>query len=184
MSPFHFPAPVAGAAAAFACALGLGVLAGAPAEAGMVRTLCQVEVDEAEITPPAARPETVGFMKRVDGVVRVLRRTPEGVQEIEAEIGMDLYAQDAVTTGANGGFDAIFTDNSTLSGVADTCIEISAYAYRPAENTGNFRLRLGRGVVSVSAGEVAKIKGDTMSVKIRNDTNLAVTGTRIVIRAL
>ena len=30
---------------------------------------------------------------------------------------------------------------------------------------------------------VAKIRGDTMSVKVRNDTNLAVTGTRIVIRA-
>ncbi|MEO0363531.1 MAG: hypothetical protein AAF322_20580 [Pseudomonadota bacterium] len=123
-------------------------------------------------------------MKRVDGQVRVLRRSRDGVEEIEATVGMDLYALDAVVTGSNGAFDAIFTDNTTLTGVADTCIEISAYAYRPAQNKGDFRLRLGRGVVSVTAGEVAKIKGDTMSVKIRNDTNLAVTGTRIVVRAL
>ena len=100
-----------------------------------------------------------------------------------AEVGMDLYAQDAVVTGSNGGFDAIFTDNSTVSGVADTCVEISEYAFKPEQNEGSFRMRLGRGVVSVAAGRVAKLKGDTMSVKVRNDTNLAVTGTRIVIRA-
>ena len=96
---------------------------------------------------------------------------------------MDLLAHDAVATGANGGFDAIFTDNSTVSGVADTCFEISQYVYKPEENEGEFRMRLGRGVVSVAAGRVAKLRGDTMSVKVRNDTNLAVTGTRIVIRA-
>jgi hypothetical protein len=96
---------------------------------------------------------------------------------------MDLYAFDAVVTGSNGGFDAIFTDNSTVSGVADTCLEISKYVYKPAEKKGEFRMRLGRGVVSVAAGSVAKIPGDSMSVKVRNDTNLAVTGTRIVIRA-
>lgn len=152
--------------------------------ASTTRTLCQVEVPAEEAATPARRPETVGFMKRVDGQVRVLRLGQDGVEEIAAEVGMDLYALDAVVTGSNGGFDAIFTDNSTLSGVADTCIEISNYAYRPAQNKGDFRLRLGRGVVSVTAGEVAKIKGDTMSVKIRNDTNLAVTGTRIVVRAL
>ncbi|MEM7524990.1 MAG: hypothetical protein AAF360_14790 [Pseudomonadota bacterium] len=161
----------------------LTVGAGAPASAAMVKTLCQVEIDEADAAKPARRPETVGFMKRVDGQVRVLRPSSGGVEELEASVGMDLFALDAVVTGPNGGFDAIFTDNSTLSGVADTCIEISTYAYRPAEKVGDFRMRLGRGVVSVGAGEVAKIKGDTMSVKIRNDTNLAVTGTRIVIRA-
>lgn len=44
-------------------------------------------------------------------------------------------------------------------------------------------MRLGRGVVSVATGSVANFKGDTMSVKVRDDTNLAVKGTRIVIRA-
>ena len=44
-------------------------------------------------------------------------------------------------------------------------------------------MRLGRGVVTVTAGDVARIKGDTMSVRVRNDTNLAVTGTRLVVRA-
>ena len=96
---------------------------------------------------------------------------------------MNLFAQDAVVTGGNGGFDAIFTDNSTVSGVADTCVEISQYVFKPEQSKGEFRMRLGRGVVSVAAGRVAKFKGDTMSVKVRNDTNLAVTGTRLVIRA-
>ena len=146
-------------------------------------SLCKVEIDEAEVAKPDRRAETIGFMKRVDGQVSVLRATSEGVDEIKAEVGMDLLAQDAVVTGSNGGFDVIFTDNSTVSGVAETCVEISSYFYKPAENKGDFRMRLGRGVVSIAAGRVAKIKGDTMSVKIRNDTNLAVTGTRLVIRA-
>lgn len=159
-------------------------IAAAPAGASTTGlSLCKVEVDESEIVAPERRPETVGFMKRVDGQVSVLRATPDGVDEIKGEVGMDLLARDAVVTGANGGFDVIFTDNSTVSGVADTCVEISSYFYKPAENRGDFRMRLGRGVVSIAAGRVAKIKGDTMSVKIRNDTNLAVTGTRLVIRA-
>ena len=146
-------------------------------------SLCQIEIGEDEIPKLDRRPETVGFVKRVNGRVAVLRRTAKGVDELPAEVGMDLYAQDAVVTGSNGGFDAIFTDNSTVSGVADTCVEISEYAFKPEQNEGSFRMRLGRGVVSVAAGRVAKLKGDTMSVKVRNDTNLAVTGTRIVIRA-
>ena len=167
-----------------AAAAAMIALGSAPAFASTTGlSLCKIEVDEAEIAAPDGRAETIGFMKRVDGQVRVLRATDDGVDELKAEVGMDLFAQDAVVTGANGGFDVIFTDNSTVSGVADTCVEISSYFYKPAENKGDFRMRLGRGVVSIAAGRVAKIKGDTMSVKIRNDTNLAVTGTRLVIRA-
>lgn len=125
----------------------------------------------------------MGFMKRVEGQVKVLRPKPAGFDELDAVVGMDLYGADAVVTGSNGGFDVIFTDNSTVSGVADTCVEISSYVYKAAERTGDFRLRLGRGVVSIDAGEVAKSGPGRMSVKVRDDTNLAVTGTRIVIRA-
>lgn len=146
-------------------------------------SLCQVEIPEADMAKPARNPETVAFMKRIDGQVRVLRPTRDGFDEIEGTVGMDLYAQDAVVSGANGGFDAIFTDNSMVSGVANTCIEISKYVFKPQQKSGEFRMRLGRGVVTVAAGDVAKIKGDTMSVRVRNDTNLAVTGTRLVVRA-
>ncbi len=167
--------------AAVGLSLGAGTVSASTDAKAM--SLCQVEVNASDIAAPERRPETVGFMKRVDGQVKILRPTAAGFDELDAEVGMDLFALDAVVTGSNGGFDAIFTDNSTVSGVADTCVEISSYVYKPAQKTGDFRMRLGRGVVSVAAGEVAKIKGDTMSVKIRNDTNLAVTGTRIVIRA-
>jgi len=161
-----------------------GFAAGASASSEkMAMSLCKVEIDEADAPVFQRRAETVGFMKRIEGQVKILRPAVDGFDELDAVVGMDLLAQDAVVTGSNGGFDAIFTDNSTVSGVADTCIEISSYVYKPAQQAGDFRMRLGRGVVSVAAGEVAKIKGDTMSVKIRNDTNLAVTGTRIVIRA-
>lgn len=166
-------------------AAAMAALVAAPAAASTetVKTLCQVEIPADEAVAPARRAETVGFMKRVEGQVKVLRPKPGGFEELDAEVGMDLFAADAVATGANGAFDAIFTDNSTLTGVADTCVEISTYVYRAAEKTGEFRMRLGRGVVSVAAGDVAKSGPARMSVMIRNDTNLAVTGTRIVIRA-
>lgn len=166
------------AAGLFACALTPGI-----ASAGMVKTLCQVEISEEDQASSARQGEAVGFIKRVDGMVKVLRPTADGFDEMDATVGMDIYATDAVTTGGDGGFDAIFTDNSTISGVADTCVEISKYVYNAADNSGEFRMRLGRGVVTVAAGSVAKSGKDRMSVKIRNDTNLAVSGTRIVIRA-
>ena len=170
-----------GAVAALGLAIS-GVVA-APAAASTVKTLCQVEIEAADAPDLTRRPDTVGFVKKVDGKVSVFRPKPGGFDELNAEVGMDILAYDAVVTGANGGLDAIFTDNSLLSVVADTCVEISEYTYKPNKKEGAFRMRLGRGVVSVEAGEVAKLKGDTMSIKVRNDTNLAVTGTRIVIRA-
>ena len=149
-----------------------------------VLTPCKVKVAKADLGKPSRLPETVAFLKRVDGDVRVLRpQRSGGIDEIDGVVGMDLFAFDAVVSGGNGGFDAIFTDNSIVSGVADTCIEISKYTYQPERKKGEFRMRLARGVVSVAAGDVAKLKGDTMSVRVRNDTNLAVTGTRLVVRA-
>ena len=154
-----------------------------PALAATVKTLCQVEIDAADAPDLSRKPDTVGFVKKVDGRVSVFRPKQGGHDELDAEVGMDILAYDAVVTGPNGGLDAIFTDNSLLSVVADTCVEISSYTYKPAKKEGAFQMRLGRGVVSVEAGEVAKLKGETMTIKVRNDTNLAVTGTRIVIRA-
>lgn len=153
------------------------------AGAATVKTLCQIEIPASE-APDLSKPaETVAFVKSVDGKVSVLRPKRGGFDELEATKGMDLLDRDAVVTGPNGGLDAIFSDNSTMSVVADTCIEISRYFYKPDEKKGEMRMRLGRGVVSVEAGRIAKLKGDTMSVKVRNDTNLAVTGTRLVVRA-
>lgn len=182
MKTYLLSGALTGALAGALFAAGLGTPATASTET-TAKSLCQIDVSADEAPKPNRRPETVGFMKRVDGKVAVLRPTNAGVEEIPAEVGMDLYAEDAVVTGSNGGFDAIFTDNSTVSGVADTCVEISKYVFQPEQGKGEFRMRLGRGVVSVAAGRVAKLRGDTMSVKVRNDTNLAVTGTRIVIRA-
>lgn len=171
-------------------ALGAALAIAAAPQGGFAATddkamsLCQIEIDEADLPKPTSRPETVGFMKRIEGQVNILRLNRRGdVEEVEGEVGMDLFAQDAVVTGPDGGFDAIFTDSTTVSGVADTCIEISNYLFKPEADQGEFRMRLGRGVVSVAAGDIAKIKGDTMSVKVRNDTNLAVTGTVLVVRA-
>lgn len=177
MAYFGKLAPVAAVVAAF------GTFAATPTMASTVKTLCQVEIDAADAPDLTRRPDTVGFVKNVDGKVSVFRPKPGGFDELDAEVGMDLLAYDAVVTGADAGLDAIFTDNSLMSVVSDTCVEISEYRYKPNKKEGSFRMRLGRGVVSVEAGEVAKLKGDTMSIKVRNDTNLAVTGTRIVIRA-
>jgi hypothetical protein len=163
--------------------LAAGIITTGPATAMTVKTLCQIEIDETDAPDLTRRPDTVGFVKKVDGKVSVFRPKPGGFDELDAEVGMDLLAFDAVVTGADAGLDAIFTDNSLLSVVSDTCVEISEYRYKPNKKEGSFQMRLGRGVVSVEAGEVAKLKGDTMSIKVRNDTNLAVTGTRIVIRA-
>ncbi|MEM7270599.1 MAG: hypothetical protein AAF401_15275 [Pseudomonadota bacterium] len=156
-----------------------------PATEGTVKTACQVEVDADAFEAAKAQTEVVAFMKRVEGPVSILRPDGDGFEEIQAFRGMDLFAQDAVISGAgvDTGFDLIFTDATTISGVANTCMEISKYLYKPQQKKGEMRVRLGRGVIALNAGKVAKLGGDTMSVRVRNDTNLAVTGTRLIVRA-
>lgn len=174
---------------ALSAAIGaLTILAHPAAAQDRVRTQCQVEVDRTSIGDYDPRPKTVGFMKRVDGPVGVIRRIGDNEYTTPpkpAVEGMDLFAQDAIVTGAGAetGFEVIFTDNTVVSGNGDTCVEISKYIDDPAKKSSEFRLRLGKGLVSINAGDIAKIRGDTMSVKVRDDTNLAVTGTVLVVRA-
>jgi len=125
------------------------------------------------------RPETVGFVKVAEGKnLGVIRPNRDGsVSVIEPEVGMDIYAHDTVCShNMDGKVDIIFTDNSVAELAGESQLNVNDMVYKKPEQASDFQMRLGRGVVSVPAGEVAKIKGDTMSVKVRNDTNHVVVG--------
>ena len=87
---FALAAAAGGVAAIFAA-----TPAYAAGDDGMVKSLCKVEISADEVATPSRRPETVGFIKRVDGQVAVLRPTRDGVDELKGEVGMDLHAYDA-----------------------------------------------------------------------------------------
>ncbi len=128
--------------------------------------------------------ETVGFLKTVDGEVRLLRRSLDGsVQQLVGQVGMGILGSDAIATGANGAFSAVLVDNSKISGVSETCVKIARYVNDRSTEGREHSVRVGRGAISITAGSIDRVEGDTMSVRVRTDTLLAVTGTRLVIRA-
>lgn len=131
--------------------------------------------------PPIEERAFVGFLKRVEGEVYVHR---EGEPEpLPATLAMRLFPLDAIEAGADGAFDILFTDSSSVSGVAGACLHVAQYSYTLGARGGRFELRLERGVIAVGAGDIAKLYSGAMTVAVRRDANLVVEGTRLVIRA-
>ncbi len=131
--------------------------------------------------PPIDERAFVGFLKRVEGAVFVHRAgEPE---PLPAALAMRLFPLDAIEAGADGAFDILFTDSSTVSGIAGACMHVAQYSYTPGARGGRFELRLERGVIAVGAGDIAKLYSGAMTVAVRRDANLVVEGTRLVIRA-
>lgn len=174
-------------------ALAVLALAGAPAASFGAEQVEQAEPAAADAmwscaegvapdgAPPIAERAFIGFLKRVEGQVFVHR---EGEPDpLPATLAMRLFPLDAIEAGADGGFDILFTDSTSVSGIAGACLHVAQYSYTPGARGGRFELRLERGVIAVGAGDIAKLYSGAMTVAIRRDANLVVEGTRLVIRA-
>lgn len=94
---------------------------------------------------------------------------------------MEIYGEDVVCTHHGGYIEGVLVDGTAIKLEGSSLEGGGAIAIKDYFNTGEnlddspARL-MGRGVLSVSAGTVAEIKGGGMDVPIRNDANFGVTG--------
>jgi len=82
--------------------------------------------------------------KPVDQVQRVLR------------VGLDVFANERITTTANDRAQLLFVDGSTLSIGPNSELTLDRYFFDPAKSTGTIAISAGRGVLRLVGGAITK----------------------------
>jgi len=95
-------------------------------------------------------------------------------QRIPATVGIPVYEQDSLATGADGRVGITLRDDTRLSIGPQTTIELSRFVYAQSDSQFSFVLKVVRGVVAYVSGRIAKLSPDA----VRLETPSAIIGVR------
>ena len=121
-------------------------------------------------------PTVAGVFKRVEGSVAVQH---DGTA-VPATVGMPVYANDHVITGADGSAGLTFEDASLLSLGPGADLAVDRFVFDSTTYDGAFELSLAKGRLAVVSGKIAKHQQDAMKVKTPGSI-LGVRGTEFVV---
>lgn len=94
--------------------------------------------------------------------------TPPAQPERVLQVGIDVFANERITTAANDRAHLLFLDGSSLTVGTDADITIDRYVYDPATRTGELSMNAAKGVFRLVGGRITKTGG--ASVKVGNAT--------------
>jgi hypothetical protein len=105
-------------------------------------------------TPPAsAQPRGVGVTSATDG--DPLGRPPS-LPERVLRIGIDVQANEMITTGPNDRAHLVFLDGSSLTVGPDAQLTVDKFVYDPNTKTGELALNASKGVFRLVGGRISK----------------------------
>lgn len=118
----------------------------------------------------------IGRVKRAHGDASIVR----GSQNLAAEPGLVLEAEDTLVTGHDGRISVTFIDNSRFSAGPNSRVALETFDFNPTTHEGRFVSRVEKGSVAIVSGQIAKQTPDAM--RIRTPTSiLGVRGTRFIV---
>lgn len=128
-------------------------------------------------TLAAAADGAIGRVKEARGQAWILR---DGKSQTAA-VGQEVFENDTLRTGGNGGLGVTFIDRSRLSIGPDSLLKVDEYIYSPDEEEGSFVTRLSRGTLLYVSGLIAKLKPESASVSTPVGT-IGIRGTRFRVK--
>jgi hypothetical protein len=117
-----------------------------------------------------AEETTAGFVKNVSGQASIKRNQTS----IPARVGDKLFESDIVVTGPDGRIGLIFQDNGLLGIGPNSQVNLSKFAFEPANKKLAFFLNIKRGTMVYLSGLIAKLD----SKNVRFETPTAACGIR------
>lgn len=126
---------------------------------------------------PALALEYVATIKDTQGQVSVKR----GDQKLDAGAGFHLQQNDIVLTGDDSSTGFIFIDGTRISLGPDSEIDLSEYAFNPAEEEYAFDLFMKKGSAVYSSGKLSKLAPDSVNVRTPMAT-VGIRGTKFCIK--
>ena len=122
--------------------------------------------------------EYAGVVKTVRGTVSIERAGTR----IPAAPGSRVHQGDRIVTAANGYVGLTMGDDTLLTLGPGTDLALDNYGFDPKTHDGTFLASLGKGVLSVVTGLIAKRSPDSFQVKTRIST-MGVRGTEFIVEA-
>src|SRR5215510_10476139 len=112
------------------------------------------------VVSPAAADSKVGVTSATDG-------SPLGKPPAEAErvlrIGIDVQANELITTKANDRAHLVFLDGTSLTVGPNAVLTIDKFVYDPASSTGELAVNATRGVFRLVGGKISKSQPITVT---------------------
>ena len=122
-------------------------------------------------TPAYAQaPSAAGRIKVASGSAFIVRES----KLIPAKVGLDVYAADALRTGADGRIGVTLKDDTRVSLGPSSEVNIERFAYATADGSLGLVLKFVRGVSAYVSGRIAKLSPSS----IRLETPAAIVGVR------
>ena len=125
---------------------------------------------------PATAADPIGTVKTSSGDAKIIRSGKPAA----ASVGVSIFQNDVVLTGADGAIGVTFTDNSMFSVGPNTEIVVDKYVFDPGANNASFTANMAKGTLQFISGEIAKLSPDAVKVNIPTGT-IAVRGTRFLV---
>ena len=126
----------------------------------------------------AADADYAGVVKTVRGSATVER----GSSKVALAPGSRVNPGDRLVTGTDGYVGVTMRDDTLLTVGPNAALSLDEYAFDPKTHDGNFLVSLGKGMLSVVTGLIAKRSPDSFVVRTRVST-MGVRGTEFIVEA-
>lgn len=121
----------------------------------------------------------IGAISESNGSVTVERAAGGSENGV---VGLAVYQDDAVVTGANSSVGITFADETSFALGAGGRMVLDEYAYDPAANTGGGTLAVLTGSFAFTSGQIAKVAPDALKVTTPT-LSIGVRGTTVAGKA-
>jgi hypothetical protein len=124
----------------------------------------------AAAVPAQAQQASAGRIKVASGSAFVMHDN----KLIPAKVGDEVYATDALRTGADGRIGVTLRDDTRISLGPSSELRLQRFNYATADGSLGLVMKLARGVMAYVSGRIAKLSPDA----VRLETPAAIVGVR------
>lgn len=128
-------------------------------------------------TAQASDTAPIGIVKEVIGTATIL----QGDRKITPQVGADIFLNDKVSTGADGGIGISLNDSTTLSLGENSRVLIDRFVYEPQTKKVGFGMLVLQGTLSYLSGKIGAIAPDQVSVATPTMT-IGIRGTKFLLK--
>jgi hypothetical protein len=118
----------------------------------------------------ASAAPSIGLVKVAEGSATVQR----GDETLRSHPGLALQEMDVLRTGVDGRMGVVLRDETSLSLGPNTEIQLTQFAFAPAQGHLALVVKVARGVMAFISGRIAKLSHDA----VRVETPVAILGVR------
>jgi len=125
--------------------------------------------------PSAAK--AIGYVMKVDGEASVV---VDGTAQ-PAKVGMPVFVNSSIKTGANGSLGVTLEDNTVMSFGPNSQLSFDAFAYEPSEQNLKLSAKITHGTLNYISGVIAKLKPEAVEINTPTGT-IGVRGTHFLVK--